>query len=890
MSAHRTAALLVAAAFALGSGAARPEGPAPSANSGAIPFDVTADKLWYDGNSGDWILDGHVVVERSGGILRAPRARFLHDAQALYLEGPVLAVQGAQVALADSARIDLAAHAADLDAAVLYVKQLATPALRALEDPKAARTLGKNAATLHAERAVKQDDGNTVLGDVTVTPCDCVGRPDYEIISPEVVVEGDRAWLARPHIRFLGLSIPFLPMALPLEDRQSGMLAPQLGYTSSTGFRFALPLYFTLGRSWDLTLTPGVFSGSFGSDHGADLASRDVRGPRLGADLRWAPIEGTRGELNLDLLQDFAASNSLAEDPSAVLPPQSTATPLFPGEHPTAAGRGLGGLRGMLHLDDRSDLAGWTLTAQLQLASDAMFLADTQPLTMIDRYLDDLRSDFGMVREFGPLALGFAATYLQDLRGQPFAEQHPTGLPLTPLFLQPAPANWLSFDRRLFGAEARATPTRLPSPFLQLLPEALGPFAFSSEASAAYVTTFVPSAEEKATGFAPTDLGASTAAQSPVAGADLARAPTLRFDFAPKLSAALPDGLPLRGRLFAGARADAWLFDGHPERDTRRLYGLAGAEASVLFERPFGSLLHSVEPQLFARAISPSLLGGGAPIGDPADAGGLVYAAAPLAAQQGVPPGTPPPPGSTSTQAALGVPALRRALDEVDGAAPSTGEVESSFALRQSLWSRPNPRAPPTRIASLVLQQDLLLWDHQGPARAADSAASASLWLPFFTLNGEARWDWHLRLFSLAQAGASLHDARTDDLHFSATALRGAAGDHIRAGIDELFAGTLLDADPGQVTGTLGAGASWALPAWALPVEAKGTHLGYDLIFHPGTLQPGIPDTVHTISFNWSPPCGCAALMLGVDIPFRDGSLLYAPSVRFNFQLQSLGR
>ena len=680
-------------------------------------------------------------------------------------------------------------------------------------------------------------------------------------------------------------------MALPLEDRQSGMLAPQLGYASSTGFRFALPLYFTLGRSWDLTLTPGVFSGSFGSDHGADLASRDVRGPRLGADLRWAPVEGTRGELSLDLLQDFAASNSLAEDQLAVLPPQSTATPLFPGEHPTAAGRGFGGLRGLLHLDDRSDLAGWTLTAQLQLASDAMFLADTQPLTLIDRYLDNLRSDLGVVRDMGPLALGFAATYLQDLRGLAFAEQHPTGIPLTPLFLQPAPANWLSFDRRLFGAEARATPTRLPSPFLQLLPEMLGPLAFSTEASAVYVTTFVPSAEEKATGFAPTNLGASTAAQSPVAGADIRPRP----DAALRLRAqALRRAAR---RICRSADASSPGRAPTPGSSTASPSATRGAcTASRAPRRACSSSARSARSctassrRLFARAISPSLLGGGAPIGDPADAGGLVYAAAPLAAQQGVPPGTPPPPGSTSTASALGVPALRRALDEVDGAAPSTGEVETSFALRQSLWSRTNPRAPPTRIASLVLQQDLLLWDHQGPARAADSAASASLLLPFLTLGGEARWDWHLRLFSLAQAGASLHDARTDDLHFSATALRGAAGDHIRAGIDELFAGTLLNADPGQVTGTLGAGASWALPAWALPVEAKATHLGYDLSFHPGTLQPGIPDTVHTISFNWSPPCGCAALMLGVDLPFRDGSLLYAPSVRFNFQLQSLGR
>jgi hypothetical protein len=841
---------------------------APTTSS---PFDVVADKLWYDGRSGDWILEGHVLVTREAGVLHASRARFLHDANALYLEGPVLAVQGTEVATADGARIDLTSRSTELTLATLYVKSVSTNALRALSDPKAARTLGRNAATLHAGRAVKQDDGSTVLGEVTLTPCDCAGRPDYEIDSPEVLVKGDRAYLSRPHIRFLGLRVPFLPLALPLEDRQSGMLAPQMGYASSTGVRFALPVYLTLGRSWDLTVTPGVFSGSFGSDHGADLASRDVRGPRLSAELRWAPVEGTRGELGIDAMKDFAAVDSLAQQAGSQ----------YPGEFASRAGRGFDGFRGTLRFADRSEILGFTFVAQGQLASDAMVVADTQPL-QIDRYLDDLRSDLGGFRSFGPLVLGFDATYLQDLRVLGSLEY--TGA---------NGAAHTSNDRRLFGAEARATPTRLPSPFLQLLPQLLGPFVFSTEASIVSVATFSPSAEEKAIGFGPSDLGsARPAAQiNSASGADLARAPTVRFDLAPKLSAALPDELPIRGKLVVGARADAWLMADRAERNARRLQGLAGMEASVLLERDFGAFRHTIEPQIFARALTPALLGGGAPLGDLADAGGLSYATNPLAAQQGVTPGgLPPCPPMGACAAMHGVPALRRAIDELDGSAPSTGAVESSFSIRQSLWGKPGAHGPPARLASLVLQQDLVLWDHAGPVRAADSSVLATLSLPFLSFSGEARWDWHLRLFSLAQASLSLRDARTDDLHFGATALRGAAGDHIRAGVDELFASTLLMADPGDFNGTLSAGLSWALPAWALPLDAKGSHFGYDLSYHPGTLLAGVPDRVHTLSFSWSPPCGCAALSLGVDLPFRGGTLLYAPSVRFNFQFQGLGR
>ena len=79
------------------------------------------------------------------------------------------------------------------------------------------------------------------------------------------------------------------------------------------------------------------------------------------------------------------------------------------------------------------------------------------------------------------------------------------------------------------------------------------------------------------------------------------------------------------------------------------------------------------------RAISRSLQSGGPPIGDLADAGGATYSAAPDAAQQGLAPGV----------GILGVPASRRAYDEIDFAAPSTGAVETTFSLSQSLWTKP---------------------------------------------------------------------------------------------------------------------------------------------------------------------------------------------------------
>ena len=179
-------------------------------------------------------------------------------------------------------------------------------------------------------------------------------------------------------------------------------------------------------------------------------------------------------------------------------------------------------------------------------------------------------------------------------------------------------------DRRLFGSERRTTFQRLPSAFAQIAPSPFGPFSFSMEASAAEFAPFAgPDANERSTGFAPTDLGGPSA--QPANDGDLARAPGVRADFAPRIGWSLPRDVPFNLRLGAGARADGYVLYGYPDRDHARAYADAGILLGLPLERRFGATLHRIEPQFELRAITPSLLSGGPPVGDPADAGGAEY-------------------------------------------------------------------------------------------------------------------------------------------------------------------------------------------------------------------------------------------------------------------------
>jgi LPS-assembly protein len=85
--------------------------------------------------------------------------------------------------------------------------------------------------------------------------------------------------------------IPFIPFfATSLrKDRHSGLLTPTFGSSSEKGFFARQPIYFVLGDSQDLTLSPAYFQ---------------KRGLGLGATYRYVRREGSKGELDGFYLHD----------------------------------------------------------------------------------------------------------------------------------------------------------------------------------------------------------------------------------------------------------------------------------------------------------------------------------------------------------------------------------------------------------------------------------------------------------------------------------------------------------------------------------------------------------------------------------------------------------
>jgi len=829
------AALLAAACLALAAGGQDADEPPED------PTDIVyrADRVGYDAKARTVHLDGRVVIERAGGRLRAARGVLDRAAGTLRLEGGVLGVQGRQVLVADAAVIDLRARAADLTSATVFLKDRSA-GLASLADPSAARTQGRNTLVLQGRAVRRLDDGGFVATGVSFTPCDCPGTPDYELLSPEVRVFAERAELRDPSLRVLGARLPLiLGLSVPLTDRQSGLLAPRFGFAVTTGFGFAQPLFLTLGPSWDLTISPGWFTGAAAAlnpDLRPAIGYRTVRGPRADLELRAAPAEGVSGRLSLEMLHDLDQG---------------------------ARGRGFGGFRGVARLSQRALTRAGVLAIEGVSATDAMAIADAQP-GVFERALDALRTDASFVSAAGPLSAGVQVTLLQDVRV----------------------ANASAPDRRLWGADAMRTFQRLPAAFAQVAPvQVAGPIAFAAEASVARFMALRRADErESSTGFGPTDLGAGAAAPLAI---DAARAAALRFDASPRLIASVARGAGGAVSAGLGARGDAWLFDGAPGRNRQRLQGRADLRAETELARKYGSWLHSVVPSLELRVLTSALDAGGDPVGDPADAGGPAFLADAAGAEQGLAPGQPLRSGLTPRDdparlATQGVPAVRRPYDEIDGAAPRGGVVQAVARIDQAIWIPGSAGGAPRRVAEVSLAQDVILAG-AGGARAAETIGAASLHIGGLSASARAQFDWALGKFTGLAASARLADARGDDVHASAFALRAAASELIRGGIDELFSSVRLAREPGGLLGVARVGA-----VARLPMERPPVSLAWDLDVTLGDLLPGLPDKVHRLSASIDTPCRCAGVQLAVDLPFAGGALR-PPSVRFLLDLKSLG-
>jgi LPS-assembly protein len=271
---------------------------------------VSADSVTYDVGTGRVVLEGNAVIRRGAVVLRARSAEWDPSTAEVRAAGGVLLTDATRVISADAIRAVLGGEM-EAEGVLAFVKDQPVDLSGLRSGAEAGRT-GRNRVTFSGERLRAGADGRLTLTGARLTLCDCGGAPpSWEVTARHAdVIPGKRAILRWSVVRiappFLERTVPVLVVPwlyVPLGERQSGLLLPLVASTGASGFSIGAPLFLTLGRSADATLTPEY---AFGRSRDSVAEGKPaVRGPGARLELRFAPAEEAEGRVEGAWVRDL---------------------------------------------------------------------------------------------------------------------------------------------------------------------------------------------------------------------------------------------------------------------------------------------------------------------------------------------------------------------------------------------------------------------------------------------------------------------------------------------------------------------------------------------------------------------------------------------------------
>ena len=723
---------------------------------------VGADHVQYNTDQHTLRATGHARLRTKRASLKADVVDYDQQTAVAHASGHVVMVTDLTAAVADEVTLNLDTLDTQIEKGLVFQKKGVLPdALRSADSAEAVEKLGVTTLAMRGTHFERRSEQEYRVSKLDFTPCDCDPlKPHWKIKSSQaIIIPGDHAWLKWPVIQVYGVPVFALPVLyVPLLDRKTGLLIPTVSYSTFSGWNAAAPVFLTLGESYDLTLTPGYW---FGVPPSATHQTADqqltngIRGPEFQAEFRYAAARTTRGDLTLDVFDDFRAQRS----PNTLLGTRSAprtgepagsllGTPrseiMTPGRQTASFIEGSQrGLRGQLAWQHSQELGnGWHDRVDLSLLSDTWLGYDGINTDLLSRVSEYSRSTASLARTTENAWVGLDIVLRQDLRyGYSLFDADPP---------------WLNAPR--YGPNPLA---RLPA-FTWGLPEqhVLGPLLASLQIETSRLSPLKRRSEDDGVGglyyldpaFNVNSPGAMRIGIGDGRWEPGERQSRDRIDLRPGLAANFAVGSLLRIRPYVSYREDLYLNEVSQNASSRG-YFLGGIRIESELSRTFGAgsglLRHSITPSFEARYV-PYVFGGPLMFDDEVDN------------------------------------ALR-----YDPAARHKGIGQGVVMIRQRL-SHPVANLM-LDYARLDLGQEL---DAQAPGLLGDVFLRGRVTVPFLDLQGEVRADERSRAVTQASASATLSDARTDQLLLAFDRLAEGGSRRARQGIDELVGSNYGFVDP----------------------------------------------------------------------------------------------
>lgn len=393
--------------------------------------ELAADFLTYESDKQLLTARGHCELRTGEMLLRSDEVTYDETNQVATATGNVMFVgPDGMVAVADDVRVDIRSFVATLKGGLFMQKKGVTQeALLTAKTPQELRAMGETPIILSGSRIRRTGPNAFVVDDLAFTPCECgPSTPTWRMeASSANVILGERATLTWPVVYIQSVPIFALPWVyLPLAERRTGFLIPSPQFSSLNGLGLAQPFFLTLGRSYDMTFTPGYFNGGGFQDTPYDLDGNaattndagtfkqpqynGVKGPRLLTEFRYVPSERTRGRATLGFLLDSRPRNDprtgaffyYPNPPGEVLVPRYVDTP-----------RGLRGEASWQHFQDLG--SGWYDRVDASFVSDGNYTRDLTA-DIIIQGLEYLRSTATVFRRQEDSYAGLDVVLRQDIR------------------------------------------------------------------------------------------------------------------------------------------------------------------------------------------------------------------------------------------------------------------------------------------------------------------------------------------------------------------------------------------------------------------------------------------------------------------------------------------
>lgn len=239
--------------------------------SGDDDINIKADNISYDKAEESLKADGNVEVTQGKILIKSDTLTYNKSSGSMTATGPVSISDNEDLITGDLLDYNSTSKALTISNSKIFIKE--------------------GNYHISGKKLTKEGDHKYSIVEGSFTTCDGPS-PSWLIKASKVDLEMGEYLFAK-HARFHIKNLPvlYLPwMATPVKtERQSGLLAPEFGYSDIEGFIYNQPIFWAISRSSDVTFT---------LNHKSKLAT----GGKV--DFRYIRKKGSDGEINLEYMDE----------------------------------------------------------------------------------------------------------------------------------------------------------------------------------------------------------------------------------------------------------------------------------------------------------------------------------------------------------------------------------------------------------------------------------------------------------------------------------------------------------------------------------------------------------------------------------------------------------